>query len=289
MRRPGPSRQQGFGLLIFVTLTAMVTLALLAGFSGLLTQQAANALKATQQKYLKEVLTSVETVWDQNAAALDSPGPGNTTTAADVLRLAGVSPRQGAKLVLSNVMVSAADNVAFRYVAYYLPAETDVSNPPNLAHFMNTGEFISCSDPGLPCDEREFRVYSSLDRQRELSAETLRRMQKVAAKAQSYFKARMMQDPEHSIDINYFRRPSGVCSVSGSMDLGCFDAYTPLVGTFAAQAMGLSAEELYTAWGQPIEVSNLQDSNTGTTPFSMAFRARRPLGDYLTVRAVQQL
>lgn len=289
MRRPSPSRQQGFGLLTFVILTAMVVLAMVSGYSGLLTQQAANALVATQQKYLLDMSATLDTVWDQHAAMLDDPSPSNTVTAAQVLQLAGISPRHGATLVLSNVMVSAADNVAFRYAALYLPAETDATNPPDLAHFMATGEFRTCIDPDAECAERQFRVFSSLDAQRELSTETHRRLKKVAAKAQTYFKARMLQDPERSIDINYFRRPSGTCYVSGSMDLDCLDNYTPLVGTRAAQALGLSDEELYTAWGAPIEASNLQDSNTGATPFSMAFRARRPLGDFMTVRAVQQL
>lgn len=288
MRRPIPSRQQGFGLLILVVLTAMVTLMFITGYSGLLTQQAANTLKATQERYLLETAKSLEAVWEQHAPTLDAPG--STSTAADILRLTGISPRHGSQLVLSNVLVSAVDNLSYRNAVLYIPTDSDSSNPPNLAHFAATGEFISCTNSAATCDERVFRVFSSLEIQRQKSEETYFRLQKVAAKAQSYFKARMMADPEHAIDINYFRMPSGSCSATPGMDLGCsMDRYQELRNEYAKYVFGISDEELYTAWNTPIEVSNVQDSNTTAVPFSMAFRARRPLGDYVVVRAVQQL
>lgn len=288
MRRPTPSRQQGFGLLILVVLTAMVTLMFVTGYSGLLTQQAANTLKATQERYLLETSKSLEAVWEQHAATLDAPG--NTATSADILRMTGISPRHGSQLLLSNVLFSTVDNLTYRNAVIYVPTDSDTTNPPNLAHFLATGEFISCTNSSEPCDTRVFRVFSSLETQRKKSAETYFRLQKVAAKAQSYFKARMMADPEHAIDINYFRAPSGSCNATPAMDLGCsMDTYQPLHSQAARLMFGLSDEELYTAWNTPIEVSNLQDSSTTAVPFSMAFRARRPLGDYVIVRAVQQL
>lgn len=288
MRRPIPSRQQGFGLLILVVLTAMVTLMFVTGYSGLLTQQAANTLKTTQERYLLETAKSLEAVWEQHAVTLDAPG--STATSADILRMTGISPRHGAQLLLSNVLISTVDNLAYRNAVVYIPTESDTTNPPNLAHFLSTGEFISCINAGDVCDARVFRVFSSLEVQRKKSAETYFRLQKVAAKAQSYFKARMMADPEHAIDINYFRAPSGSCSATRDMDLGCsMDSYQQLRNEYAKYVFGLSDEELYTAWNTPIEVSNLQDSSTTAVPFSMAFRARRPLGDYVVVRAVQQL
>lgn len=288
MRRPGPSRQQGFGLLLMVVLMSMVTLMFVTGYSGLLTQQAANSLKASQQKYLLQSAQSLGAVWDTHALTLDNPVSGNSVTAADIYRLAGIAPRYGMQLAVSNVLTLSPEGIPYRNAVVYLPTETDTVNPPNLAHFLATGQFISCMNGPTDCDERQFKVFSSAELERRFYNETHYRLQQVAAKAQAYFKARMLQDPERAIDINYFRRPAGVCS-STSQDIGCIDAYVELRHQWAATVFGLAAEELETAWGNPIEVSNLQDSSTAATPFSMSFRARMPNGTYMTVRAVQQI
>lgn len=297
-RRPGPVRQQGFGLLSFVYLTAIISLSLVVGYSGLLARKVSNELLSTQNKYTAEVVQQLEDAWPQFASRLDSPDTAiSGVPVQDVLRVSGIVLSPRARAEMSAVQVVPGEGLTYRNVVVYLSTETDETNPPDLEGFRATGEFKSCSDESQPCADRPFSVFSSRDIQRALARETQLRLNKVASKAQFYFKARMLQDVERNIDVNYFRRPDGACVVT-FMDLGCMDTYEPLASlngmggvdvSRAANRLGLNDEELFTAWGDPIEVSNLQDSVTDATPYTMSFRARKPDGTYIVLKAVQQL
>lgn len=295
MRRPSPQRQQGFGLLVFVIATAIVAFSIVIGYSGILARAQANQLVANQQKYLESARTAVLAFYERNAYAIDEQSMSNTTTIAQILAGANVPVRYDLQAALSKVLVS-PEGLSYRVVALWLPSETDATNPPNIANFINTGNFISCSNGSL-CAVRQVRVFDSASIQREKAKRTIAQLEQIAMKAQSYFKARMLQDPERNVSVNYFRAPSGVCQAQ-PMDLECLNNYTPLstsgagsavVRSTTAQNLGLSDAELLSAWGRPIEASNLVDSVTDDTPYTMSFRAVTPAGTFYKVKAVQQL
>lgn len=297
MSRSEPSRQQGFGLLVFVIAISVVAFSIVLGYAGMMTRKEANDLPLRRAKMLDDSVIALDRMWPQRARDLDVPGTDNPTTSQVVLDLAGIQLRGGAQAVLSKVQSMGSDGLAWRAMVLYYPSESDDTNPPDLAAFEETGVFTSCANAGEPCAPRAFKVFNSQEVQRSLARETSARLNKVATKAQSYFKARQLQDPERNFSVNYFRKPLGGCETL-EQDLGCLDTYTPLTSlsgpatytrTRMAEALSLTDEELFTAWGQPIEASNLQDSNTSDTPFTMTFRARKPLGDYLYLKAVQQL
>lgn len=294
MRRPSPTRQRGFGLLAFVMLTAIVAFTLVVGYAGVMTRKEANRLPARQAAYLETAVAQISKAWAVHAYAIDAPGASNTTTAEQILQVASVTPQYGLQAALSDVRIT--NGVAHRSLVVYLPSDTDASNPPNVAAFKTSGQFASCVNANADCAPRRFKVFSSLELEQELTRETQARLGRLAQKAQSYFKARMMQDPERNVSVNYFRKPLGACEVL-EMDLGCMDTYMPLAvmdnptkysRTRMASALGLTDEELFSAWGFPLEASNLLDSVTNDAPFTMSFRAMRPGGGFLSVKAVQQ-
>lgn len=295
MRRPNPMRQQGFGLLAFVMLSAIVAFTMVVGYAGVMTRREANALPAKQERYVRDSVEAIREAWRSNALTWDAFSLGNTTTAQDILKASGVQLRYGAQVVLSNVVKVDAEGIAFRSVLFYLPVETDETSPPDISAFQSTGSFVSCPSPSDECSKRVYQVFSSADLERALSKETRLRLTRVAEKAQSYFKARMLQDPERNVSVNYFHKPFGACEVM-EMDLGCMDTYQPLVSldsgtslsrTRLAVNLALTDEELFTAWGRPIEASNLQDSETTDSPYTMTFRAPNQAGGFYTVKAVQ--
>lgn len=297
MRRPTPSRQQGFGLLSFVVISAIVAFTLVVGYSANMTRKQVLDLLPRQNSHLDASMQLIEQMWAQRAYELDYASPSNDRNVDEVLQWSGVHRRGGMLAAMSSVMSLPAEGIAYRSVVLYYPSETDDVNPPDIDHFKATGEFKSCANETADCAARVFRVFNSIDVERALAKETVARLNRVAQKAQSYFKARMLQDPERNISVNYFRRPMGECEVF-PIDLGCVDTYQGLVtmsgpttytrGRLAIN-LGLNDEELFSAWGHPIEVSNLQDSSTVAAPFSMAFRARKPLGGFVSISAVQQI
>lgn len=290
-------RQQGFGVFATVMLTSVLCLSLIVGYAGVLTRQEANGILGRNQTFANETVANVERAWPRFAAQFDDNSISNVTEAADVLRVARVQMRGPATAYLSKVVALPAEGIAYRSLLVMFPSNTDDVNPPNIASFINTGTFVSCPDAAKACETRAFAMFTSLETERRLSKETHLRLQKVAQKAQSYFKARTLQDPERNISVNYFRRPMGNCDVL-PQDLGCLDTFTPLAAvsgdtsytrTTMAVNLGLTDEELFSAWGGPLEASNLQDSYTLVTPFSLAVRARRPDGTYISIQALQQI
>lgn len=296
MRRPNPQRQQGFGLLVFVIMTAVVAFSIVIGYSGILARTQGNQLVANQQRYLNDAKAAVLTFYEQHAFSIDEQSMSNTTTIAQIISGANVPTRYVMQSALSNILTS-PEGLRYRAVALWLPSDSDVDNPPDLAKFIATGQFVSCINTSAYCAPRQSAVFDSADIEREFAKQTVARLERVAMKAQSYFKARTLQDPERNVSVNYFRTPSGNCEVS-PMDLQCLNNYTPLAnlagsGTFVptrtAKNLGLSDDEQVSAWGRPIEASNLTDAVTDDTPYTMVFRAATPAGTYYTIKAVQQL
>lgn len=295
MRRPSPQRQQGFGLLVFVIITSVIAFSLVIGYSGVLTRSQANKLESAQKAYLEETQTQLLSLYARNAYFIDQVSMSNTATVEQLLTGANVRMRYGLQAALSRVLTS-TDGLPYRVVAIWLPTEADGTNPPDLNTFISTGKFNSCSNMSDGCPTRQYLVFDSLDIERNLQKQTVAHLTRIALKAQSYFKARLLLDPEKNVSINYFRAPTGTCAAMDD-DLECLDTYTPLTQvqagaltlTRTAQNLRLSNEELLSGWGLPIEASNLTDSVTDDSPYTMAFRAATPSGTFLTIKAVQQL
>lgn len=294
MRRPSPVRQQGFGLLAFVLATAVVAFSLVVGYSGTMVRQHYNSLQQRNEAWLKEQEDAIRSLWREEAFRIDQASASNPYTVEDILKAASVNLRWEAQARLSRVLTEG--EFSYRVLVLYLPSESDVTNPPNLAQFELTGVFQPCSNMAAECAPRQFVLISSYDLQKELTREAQARLNKVAYRAQAHFKARMLLDPERNVGVNYFRKPSGSC-VASPADLDCLDTYTPLASQTpggwsvspTAKALQLTDEELVSPWGQPIEASNLLDSETTAPPFTMAFRVPKPAGGYLSAKAVQQL
>lgn len=300
MRRPGPVRQQGFGLLVFVLIMAVVSFSLVLAYSGQMITLRATQQAELEEIHLKEVSARLEALWRQSAGVLDDPSVTNTVKVEDVLQAAQVQPAYRLKAVLSDVMISG--DIAYRAVLLYIPSVTDESRPPDLEKFKQQGVFIPCSGASEGnCVASRYRIFSSYEMEKDFVARTQNMLRKIAYKGQAYFKARMLQDPERNISVNYFRQPLGSCVVA-PQDLGCLDTFQPLslnvldssapdsvAVTRVVSNLGLSSSELVTPWNTPIEASNLEASEAVEPPFTMAFRAKLPNGQYKTVFAVQQL
>lgn len=281
--RPNLANQQGFGLLVFVLILAAIAFFFVVAYAGILTRHVANELPRKKEEAVLQALEQVRGYWMANSATLDAPG--STVTAAGVIGATGVNLKYGSQLEVSNLLTK--NGATYRKVLIYSQL-TDDAQPLDLAKFVSTGEITPC--PSATDCGWVWAVFDSFSEIHQAYAiETQARLRRVAFKAQAYFKARNMQDPERNISVNYFRKPSGNCVVL-PQDLGCADTYTPLANMpQMTRNLGLSAEELYSPWGTPIEASNLEDSETTNPPFTMAFRVKKPDGSYYTIKAVQQI
>lgn len=294
MRRLSP-RQQGFGLLAFVIITATIAFSIVIGYAGVLTKSHANQLRQAQRTYLSEAREQVLEFYRENALTLDDATAAGALSADQLLDASNVRRRYAVQAAISNPLFLAGGQ-SYRKVALWIPAEGSAETPMDVARFEQNGEVVGCAAPGGDCPEWPVLIFDSGDLELKLQEETLKRMIRVAYKAQAYFKARMLQDPEKNISVNYFRPTIG-CPGGNGVELVCMDVYTPLVSIFngtaqlsaTAMAIGIAEQDLLSAWGLPIEASNGLDAESTVPPFTMVFRARTPSGGYISIRALQPI
>ncbi len=115
-----------------------------------------------------------------------------------------------------------------------------------------------------------------------------RTLQRVAQRLESWFQARVADDPRHRLDRNYFQEAAPTC-VAGPDQLPCLPDYVPVTGlAFFQRQLGLQPSELVGPWGSPfpVEVSAGAPASQ-QPPYSLALRLQTPWGDALAAQAVQ--
>jgi hypothetical protein len=197
---------------------------------------------------------------------------------------AGVLRRWEAHLVVSAEETDPATGVRYVSMAIWMPGQHDRGAPPLFN--ANTGQFQICPDGDCP-STRIFQIISGLDAQRQAVAATRKTLGELAGKAEVFAKAMLLRNPEHDISVNPFRPQD--CALPEYGKLPCLDAYTPIRNTVALDLFGIAAPEAVDGWGHPIEISNLDGSETTTPPYSMRFRATTPWGQTFTTTAVQPI
>lgn len=283
--------QRGFALLAFVLALAVVAFSFVLGYSVNLTREQAAALPEAQRAYLADVRAQLLVLYRERARTASQTTSQWRAVAADENVLATVNAplRWGAQATISEPLPD-EQGAPYQRIVVWLPTDTDAENPPDLETFRATGQWRSCAEPA-PCAERPFVIVDGQALQRELRAQAQERLMRAAYKLQAYFKARVLQDPERPMNVNYFRNPrGGACPAAPvAPDFGCINEYRALAaGDPVAVHANLLAEDLVSPWGEPVEVSNLLDSESARAPFSMALRVPvKGTERYLRVLALQ--
>ena len=115
-----------------------------------------------------------------------------------------------------------------------------------------------------------------------------RQLQHLASALELRFRARVVDDPLHRMDINHFRPLDPAC-VALMDELPCVPDYARADRfAFWQGQLDIAAGELQSPWGAtyPLEISNGRDASVAP-PFSLALRVLTPWGTLLQVRAVE--
>lgn len=274
-------RQKGYFLLALTAGLAVVAFGFVAAYSGLLAKKEQRALLDSQKEYMEQARSSFQQVYEANAAVIDSDASESAYRNPDVfMQLAGIKSKWGATTQVSNRLTS--NGLKYTVIALWLPTETDSTNPPSFD--PNTGKFTSCTVSGAECADRAYVVFSGLDVQKKLQEKAIKQLNELASIHQSYFKSRLLQDPDKDLSVNYFRAPDGNCS--NQYNMPCIDTFTAEKDTSVGTLLGIPDNLMLNPWGMPVEVSN-KDPASLSPPYSMAFRSATPWGTYYTISALQ--
>ncbi|TAM17715.1 MAG: hypothetical protein EPN65_09860 [Pandoraea sp.] len=278
MKRHQQRQQRGF--------VALALMILLAGFVAMIltvltrtTAQAGVGAPGAPGAYLSSAEVAVRAWYRQNAASIDSPG--FAMTGPQILAAAGVMRQYGLQAAVSDELglpcAGGVDTcVAYRTIALWLPPG---SGPDTTVFDPTTGKLT-------PAAHVTWAAISGQSIEQAALSQSLRALGDLQTGLQSYFLTRQQDDSTGTTDTNWFR--ASPCGVASSA-LPCVDTWTAGDQTGIPALAGIDAHRFYDAWGQPIHVSNLLDSSSSATPYSMALKTVTPWGTTIEVEAVQPL
>jgi len=276
-----PPRQQGGYFLIAITAAlAVIAFGFIIAYSSLLAKKQQQTLFLAQQAYMADVNSALTATYAQNAGTIDSITDANNWNATSFLSLAGIQLKWGAQVAFAQGLVQ--DGINYSVIVVWLPTNTDTTNPPNFNE--TTGAFVSCTNTQASCSPRAYAIISGLTIQATLQANAIKQLDTLAGIHQAYFKAKLLQDPDKNIAINYFRAPDGNCANASNMP--CIDTYTNESLTAIPGLLGISSDLLINPWGLPIEVSNNEGSSL-SYPFSLSIKSETPWGSFINILAIQ--
>jgi hypothetical protein len=297
--------RQGFALVGFAVVLAIVAFTVVLGYSVSAAKTASNNLRKNQQAYLSDVHTKLVAAYAANAATIDADtswagvSTDNEEHTSALLALAGVSSRWG--LTVKMTPPISRENIKYRVLAAWLPYE---SSTPEVPVLNTDGSFVPCPQASPDCTRLlQYVVIAegfAIQRQNAKKSDEL--LSHIAQQAQSFFKTKFLQDPERNVSVNYFRPFLGCNAVAEQMP--CVEASAPIWGVTPqiiqanstqsmAELLGLPSAPVLNAWGIPVEVCNgasCADSKVSISapPYSMFFQSLTPWGTSTRVYAIQQ-
>jgi hypothetical protein len=270
--------QHGYGLLPVLAVLALLGMGV-ATTQMIFTDSIIERNRSTKYELdLDRVASEIESAYER--ANIE---PHGTATIPEALQRH--LPLLPSRASLKMSLALAKDGVVFRRFVIYELTGTDTTQWNEL-----TGEFSAAPDT-------RWRLIDGYAVQSRRILQTQQHLGNLALAFQRRFSLRVAADPLHDSGINHFRPTSTSC-VPSRDELPCVDVYVPLSQLVAqsygsakplSQSVGLAEADYVSAWGTPIEFSNLLDSQVSSPPFTAALRVVTPWGYPIIINAVQQI
>jgi type II secretory pathway pseudopilin PulG len=264
------NRQRGSAFILFVVVLAVIGVSMILGATTLQADTVANHVAEQRQDYLHRSTQQIERWYQSHLAIVDLND--DPPAIASILSEAGFASQFGAKVAVSQRQFNG--DTAYRVFVVWIP-----NAMPDTSAFNNaTGQFTPA--PGV-----QYALLNGLSLQSAAMSATRNTINAAAISLENYFTARTELNGK-DVSVNQFR-PDTACSgtVAG---FPCIDTYTD-ASAIDWSMTGIDPVRLVDAWGNPLEVSNLLDSQTTNPPYSMSIRAKTPFGTFITMSAIQRL
>lgn len=267
-------RQGGFATLVVISMLAMLSLSMLSiaslGLRQELWGQDARMIREAQDA-LEQLELAYESQWTTLAGSSDSPWDEDRLQDELSQTYGGLRMVMSERITQETATVCAAaatlnpNCIPSRKIMVWHPASTPISDwslTQGLPLAQLGGDAIG-------------RIHDTRSADIERYAQAQAQMERMGMLLSSYFKARQAMDPRTSLSVNWWRNPT-CTSDEDEHYLPCVNTYTSMVSSGVATALGLSAADIRTPYGD-MEFSNGQDASL-TEPFTVALRVSTPFG-----------
>ena len=266
-------RTRGFAAILMVCVLAGCVLLLVAMEGASTARAAQRRSERDRSDYVATAQAKVSEWYFTHAAAIDDPGR-RSPIENEVMQGARLVPRWGVRVAVSELLGD--DALRYRRIALWLPTRERSG-----AAFALDGTFdATLGSPFAVVDGRAIET--------ALRDRTLGTLQRLARALEGRFRARALADSDHRVDVNHFRPRDPACAADAD-ELPCLDVFTDAAGAGLARIAGVGDNELRSAWGGPVELSNGSDGSADGPPFRLRLRSRTPWGSYVEVVALQSL
>jgi len=268
--------QGGFATLVVISMLAMLSLSMLSIASLGLRQELwgqDSRMSRDAQDALEQLKLAYERQWTSLAEPSDSPWDEERLQDELTQTYGGLRMAMSERITLDSATVCAVaatlnpNCIPSRKIMVWHPASTPIADW-SLTQGLPLGQMGG---------DAIGRIHDTRSADIERYAQAQAQMERMGMLLSSFFKARQAIDPRTSSGINWWRNPS--CTTSSDEDehyLPCVNTYTSMVSSGVATALGLSASDIQTPYGD-MEFSNQQDASL-TEPFTVALRVPTPFG-----------
>lgn len=270
------NKQRGFIMASAIVATFGIVALIYFSFAMGVFAKEFSAREDRKRAWIVETQQKLDAWYERNKASIDAdPDPIDTNL---IVSSSGIVLEYGAQIE-STARLSAA-GIGYHNIAIWIPH--DGASGTGLNH--STGEF----NPGLLPDGVTLaptRFVFTNGRAIETRAylATVAKMRTNASRFESYFQAKLASDPDADASIDYFRATDCAAPINGQ--LPCIDTHTNIGPSNVQNLVGLSGDDIVSAWGNVIQVSNLEGLPSGG--YSMSLKTAAPWGVDIQIIAVR--
>lgn len=252
-------------------------LAIITGYSALMTREAANNLARNQEAYLSSARAKITKWYSENAATIDASGT-SVPTQTQIFDGAVIVPEWNLKAAASMPLLNG--NISYRVIAIWCDNGGTQSS------------FDAANGTFVPGSAAKYVLVNGLAIETRKTAQSVSIMNTIAALLQQRFYTKYMADGGQDLTVNYFRPADPACNVVGD-EIPCTDQYPwePATDMNLDEILGMKANQLVNAWGIPILLCNASacGANISSPPYTMLVQSNTPWGTSNTVVATQPL
>ncbi len=266
--RKYPQQQSGFVIMSMLVATAVIGMLIYMGFSNDLSRITGAQLEIERQEWIVENGKALDEWYIRNAWLID-----NNPLAIDsetIASQAGITLKYSAQLLSSTRLNR--NGVSYHVIAIWLP-QTGLTGT---TFDINTGTITEGSYANASIPRLKYHITNGFTIESQLVSESLSTMAKTGARLEAWFAGQAALATSTDVDKNWFRQ-SNCTALSDPRFLPCITGFTSAGSIFSNAAIGV-ANDLVSAWGRELSITNDPSLVSAIHPYSLLLQADTPWG-----------
>lgn len=261
-------QQSGFVIMSLLVTTAVIGMMIYIGFSNDISRITGAQLEAERQEWMVDNGKALNEWYLRNAWDIDSNSL--AVDSATIASQAGISLKYSAQIVSSTRLNR--NGVSYHVIAMWLP-QTGLTGT---AFDVNTGIITEGTYASASVPRLKYHITNGFTIESQLISTSLNTMAAAGAKLESWFAGQAALATSVDVDKNWFRQPNCTAPADPRF-LSCLTGFMNANSIFTTAGIGV-ANDLVSAWGRSLLMTNDPTLVSTTHPYSILLQADTPWG-----------